>query len=61
LTKMLDDSALDLLNYLQSKIILTNAGDHWAANMKEKVKPAKKSLKEVKGGLYLNTEEFYKE
>ena len=61
LTKMLDDSALDLLNYLQNRILLTMSPDHWAANMKDKLKQAKQQLSDTKNGKYLNTSKFYEE
>lgn len=38
LTKMLDDSAIDLLGYLQNKILLSMGAEHWSAEMREKQK-----------------------
>jgi hypothetical protein len=54
---MLDDSAIDLLNYLQSRILVTF--DNWAANMREKVKKARQHLVENRSAVYLNSESFY--
>lgn len=36
LVKMLDDSAMDLLNYLQNKILVSFKSNHWAPKMREK-------------------------
>ena len=58
---MLDDSAMDLLNYLQNRILLTMSPDQWVFNMKEKLRQAKQQLCETKNGKYLNTSKFYEE
>jgi len=41
LTQMLDDHSLDMLNYLQQKILLANGAEHWApGEMRDKYKQA---------------------
>lgn len=41
LTQMLDDHSLDMLNYLQSRILLANEKNHWApGEIKDKYKRA---------------------
>lgn len=59
LTKMLDDSALDLIQYLQNKILVGMGKEHWAPKMREKIKFAKQELNEAKRSKNLNTEKFY--
>ena len=54
LTKMLDDSALDLLNYIQNKILVGMGPDHWTKQMREKMTAAKAAIKEQKRSLFLN-------
>ena len=36
LTQMLDDSSIDMLGYLNNKILTTYLPDHWTDAMKEK-------------------------
>jgi hypothetical protein len=37
---MLDDHSLDMLGYLQQKILLANGQDHWQGDLKDKYKAA---------------------
>lgn len=48
LTKMLDDSAYDLLSYLQNRILISVKPDHWTSKMREKLKLAKQQIQESK-------------
>lgn len=61
LSKMLDDSSLDLLNYLQNKILVGMGNDHWAPKMRDRVKAAKWALNEARKASHLNSDKFYEE
>lgn len=61
LTKMLDDSAIDMLGYLQNKILVQMGNEYWSSEMREKVKLARSSIHEFSKSKNLNTEAFYAE
>lgn len=58
LTQMLDDSCLDLLSHVQTRILLANPADSWSPEMaalREKASTAPRQTTK-----YLNNEAFYK-
>jgi len=56
---MLDDSYLDLLNHLESKIIVAMGSDHWSSEMKDKIKQARSNVIDYRKSEFLNPESFY--
>ena len=56
---MLDDSYLDLLNHLESKILVAMGTDHWSSEMKEKIKQARSNVIDYRKSEFLNPESFY--
>jgi len=56
---MLDDSHLDLLSHIESKILVNMGADHWAPELREKVKEAKNVVFETRFSKNLNPECFY--
>ncbi|CDW84976.1 protein monoglycylase ttll8 [Stylonychia lemnae] len=60
LTQMLDDMSLDLLQYLENKIILSNAAENeWVANFKEKREYLIKKQNQLNILPCLNEDQFY--
>ena len=41
LSKMLDDSHVDLLTHIENKILVTFGSDHWGPEFKEKLRVAR--------------------
>jgi hypothetical protein len=60
LTKMLDDSAIDLLGYLQNKILVQMGVEHWSVEMRDKLKQARLSADQSRAK-NLNSDAFYEE
>lgn len=56
---MLDDSYLDLLNHLESKILVAMGADHWSGEMKDKMKQARGNVNDYRKSEFLNPESFY--
>ncbi len=59
LSKMLDDSHIDLLNHIESKIIIAMGNDHWGPELKEKMKLARTSINDTRRSPNLNLQSFY--
>lgn len=53
---MLDDSYLDLLNHLESKILVAMGADHWSGDMKDKMKQARSNVNDYRKSEFLNPE-----
>lgn len=60
LTKMLDDSAIDLLGYLQNKILVQMGVEHWSVEMRDKLKQARLNGDQARAK-NLNPDSFYEE
>jgi hypothetical protein len=60
LTKMLDDCAIDLLGYLQNKILVQMGVEHWSVEMRDKLKQARLSGDQARAK-NLNPDSFYEE
>ncbi len=60
LTKMLDDSAIDLLGYLQNKILVQMGVEHWSVEMRDKLKQARLGADQSRAK-NLNSDAFYEE
>ena len=56
---MLDDSHLDLLSHIETKILVNMGADHWGTELREKVKEAKNLVYETRFSSNLNPEGFY--
>lgn len=61
LTKMLDDSAIDLLGHLQNKILVQMGSDHWSTEMRDRCKIARQNMLAHQFSQHLNPDTFYSE
>lgn len=59
LSKMLDDSHIDLLSHVENKILLAFGNDHWGPDFKDKLKAARSLLTDTRSGPNLNPSKFY--
>lgn len=59
LSKMLDDSHLDLLNHIEGKILVSMGVDHWGPDLREKLKGARNAAYETRFSSNLNLASFY--
>ena len=59
LSKMLDESQVDLLTHVENKILVTFGYDHWGTELKEKLKIAKNHVNETRTSRNLNPSSFY--
>ena len=56
---MLDDSHIDLLSHIESKILVTMGAEHWGPDLKEKLKEAKCAVYDTRFSQNLNVKSFY--
>lgn len=59
LSKMLDDSHVDLLSHIENKILVTMGIEHWGSELKEKLKEARIAVSDTRYSKCLNTKSFY--
>jgi hypothetical protein len=59
LSKMLDESHLDLLSHMESKILVAMGSEHWGPELKEKLKIARNVVYDTRVSKYLNPKSFY--